>query len=148
MVALSTVTASNARISSALPSNLVALFVGGTSGIGEATLKKFAQHTVSPRVHFIGRSREAADRIVAECKALNPTGQYIFRQADVSLIRNVDKVCEEIKAEEPCINLLFMSCGVPNMDRASRFLSNDTLLLLLYRGQCRKEIGYSTTDYR
>ncbi|KAI1365592.1 NAD(P)-binding protein [Xylaria arbuscula] len=118
MVTLSAVTASNKRISSALPSNLVALFVGATSGIGEATLKKFAQYTVNPRVHLIGRSREAADRIVAECQVLNPRGQYVFRQTDVSLIRNVDKVCKDIKAEEECIHLLFMSCGVPNMDRA------------------------------
>ncbi|KAI0508473.1 NAD(P)-binding protein [Xylaria bambusicola] len=118
MVSLSAVNASNARISSVLPSNLVALFVGGTSGIGEATLKKFAQHAASPRVYFVGRSQEAADRIIAECQALNPTGQFIFRQADVSLIRNVDKVCEEIKAREQSINLLFLSCGVASLDRS------------------------------
>ncbi|KAK5634787.1 hypothetical protein RRF57_010500 [Xylaria bambusicola] len=118
MVSLSTVSASNVRISSILPSNLVAVFIGATSGIGEATLKKFAQHTISPRVYFIGRSQEAADRIAAECRALNPTGQFIFRQADVSLIRNVDKVCEEIKAKEQSINLLFLSCGVASLDRS------------------------------
>lgn len=120
MVSLSSVSSSNSRISSALPSRLVALFVGATSGIGEATLKKFAQHAKSPRAYFIGRSQEAADRIVAECQALNPTGQYIFRQADVSLIRVVDEVCEEIKGKEQSINILFLSCGVGRMDRASK----------------------------
>ncbi|KAI3332430.1 NAD(P)-binding protein [Xylariaceae sp. AK1471] len=118
MVLLSSVRLSNSLISSTLPTGLVALFIGATSGIGEATLKKFARYATRPRAYFIGRSQEAADRIVAECKAFNPGGQYIFRKADVSLIRVVDEVCEEIKAKEQDINILFLSSGVPSMDRS------------------------------
>ncbi|KAI1201626.1 NAD(P)-binding protein [Nemania serpens] len=130
MVSLSVVRSSNSLISSTFPSGLVALFVGATSGIGEATLKNFAQHTARPRAYFIGRSQEAADRIVAECQALNPDGLYIFRRADVSLIRTVDEVCDEIKAKERAINLLFLSCGVPSMDR-SKTAENIHLLAAL-----------------
>jgi NAD(P)-dependent dehydrogenase (short-subunit alcohol dehydrogenase family) len=135
MVSLSTVRQSNALISSTLPAGLVALFVGATSGIGEATLKKFAQYTTRPRAYFIGRSQEAADRIVAECRALNPGGEYIFRKVDVSLLRVVDEVCEEIKAKEQenGINLLFLSAGVPSMDWSSR----STLTFLLCQGSNR-----------
>ncbi|KAI3341794.1 NAD(P)-binding protein [Ustulina deusta] len=137
MVSLSSVSSSNSRISSALPSRLVALFVGATSGIGEATLKKFAQHAKSPRAYFIGRSQEAADRIVAECQALNPTGQYIFRQADVSLIRVVDEVCEQIKGKEQSINILFLSCGVGRMDRAKTAEGVHLLAALNYYARIR-----------
>lgn len=117
MVTLSHVQSSNSQISSTLPPNLVAVFVGATSGIGETTLKQFAKHTIQPRVYFVGRSQDAGDRIVAECKALNPKGEYTFVKADVSLIRVVDEVCEEIKAKEKAINILFLSAGLPSMGR-------------------------------
>jgi NADP-dependent 3-hydroxy acid dehydrogenase YdfG len=118
MVSLSDVRLSNSLISSTLP-RLVAVFVGATSGIGEITLKKFAKYSHQPRAYFVGRSQGAADRIVAECKALNPQGEYIFIKADVSLIRVVDKVCEEIMAKEKALNILFLSAGAPSMDRSS-----------------------------
>ncbi|PQE31252.1 short-chain dehydrogenase reductase SDR protein [Rutstroemia sp. NJR-2017a WRK4] len=90
MVSLSDIESSNSRIYSTL-TPLVALFVGATSGIGEATLKKFAKYSKQPRAYFIGRSQDAADRIITQCKALNPEGEYIFRKADVSLIKIVDE---------------------------------------------------------
>lgn len=117
MVTLSQVQSSNSLISSTLPPHLVAVFVGATSGIGEATLKEFAKRSRRPRAYFVGRSQDAGDRIVAECKALNAEGEYIFVKADVSLIRVVDEVCEEIKAKEKTINILFLSAGLPSMDR-------------------------------
>lgn len=110
MVQLQDIQASNAQIASALP-GLVAVFVGATNGIGEFTLKQFAQHASAPRVYFSGRSQEAGDRIAAECSALNAGGTFIFIKADTSLLRNVDAVCDEIKAKEKAINLLFLSAG-------------------------------------
>ncbi|KAL0061430.1 hypothetical protein AAF712_011724 [Marasmius tenuissimus] len=71
----------------------------------------FAKHARNPRVYFVGRSEQAADRIVAECKKLNPGGEYIFIKADVSLMANVDEVCKEIKSKETSINVLFQSQG-------------------------------------
>lgn len=117
MVTLTHVRSSNSLISSTLPPNLVAVFVGATSGIGESTLKQFAKHSRQPRAYFVGRSQDAGDRIVVECRALNPEGEYIFVKADVSLIRVVDEVCDEIKAKEKAINILFLSAGVAVMDR-------------------------------
>ena len=122
MVSLSKIHASNSLISTTFPTRLVALFVGATSGIGESTLKRFAQYANSPRAYFIGRSQDAANRIIAECKALNPGGEYIFMKADVSLIRVVDKVCKEIKAKENVLNFLFLSAGVMSMDRSGMML--------------------------
>ena len=117
MVPLPLVQSSNHLIPSTLPPCLIAVFVGATSGIGEATLKQFAKYTIQPRAYFLGQSQDAGDRIAAECKALNPNGEYIFIRADVSLIRVVDKVCKGIKAKEKAINILFLSAGLPSMDR-------------------------------
>jgi NADP-dependent 3-hydroxy acid dehydrogenase YdfG len=91
MVSLTAVKASNELLDSTLP-NLVAVFVGGTSGIGEYSLKSFTKHTRLPRVYFIGRSQEAGDPIKAECHKLNPGGEFICMKSDTSVIRNVDAV--------------------------------------------------------
>ncbi|KAJ5612471.1 Short-chain dehydrogenase/reductase SDR [Penicillium lagena] len=111
MVSLSEVQASNAQIATSLPPGLVAVFVGATSGIGESTLKEFARNARQPRVYFVGRSQDAGNRIKAECRQLNPEGEFIFIKADCSLIKAVDEVCREIKNKENAINLLFLSCG-------------------------------------
>ncbi|KAL1954727.1 hypothetical protein VTO42DRAFT_780 [Malbranchea cinnamomea] len=137
MVSLTEVKSSNSRISSTLPPELVAVFVGATSGIGEVTLKTCAKYATRPRVYFVGRSQEAADRIVAECKALNPGGEYIFLRADVSLIRVVDRVCEQIKAKENNLNLLFLSTGVVSLDRSQTSEGVHLLAALTYYSRVR-----------
>ncbi|KAK5682175.1 hypothetical protein LTS10_005300 [Elasticomyces elasticus] len=112
MVAYPEILASNAEISSSLAPDLVAVFVGATSGIGEYTLRALAKYAVRPRIYFIGRSQEAATRIHNDCKALNPEGDFIFLRSDVSLMRNVDEVCREIAGKEKTINLICLSQGV------------------------------------
>lgn len=98
---------------------MVAVFVGGTSGIGEYTLKSFARHTKSPKIYLVGRSQDAADRIALECTKLNPDGDYIFIQSDVSLLKNVQGVCEQILSKEASINLLFQTQGGLQMESES-----------------------------
>ena len=120
MVALSTVHTSNALIGETFPPGLVAVFVGATSGIGEITLKTLAKYAKEPRIYLVGRSQSAADRIITECKDINPKGDYIFISADVSLIQNVEKLCEDIKQRESSINLLFLSSGAADMSRSGK----------------------------
>jgi NAD(P)-dependent dehydrogenase (short-subunit alcohol dehydrogenase family) len=103
MVSLKDVKESNSRIATDLPPGLVPVFVGATSGIGEYALKAFARYASKPRIYFVGRSQEAGARITDECKELNPGGEYIFLQGDMSLIKNVDAVCREIKSRETAI---------------------------------------------
>jgi NAD(P)-dependent dehydrogenase (short-subunit alcohol dehydrogenase family) len=116
MVALSSAQASNAGITTSLPTGMVAVFVGGTSGIGEYTLKKFARRAKNPRIYLVGRSQDTADHIIPECTQINPDGQYIFIQSDVSLLKNVRRVCEQILSKEESINLLFQTQGGLQMD--------------------------------
>ncbi|KAM7189012.1 hypothetical protein V8F20_010315 [Naviculisporaceae sp. PSN 640] len=111
MVTLEQMRASNAKIAATLPPGLVAVFVGGTSGIGETSLKQFAKHTIKPRIYFLGRSKATGDRLSAELKELNPEGDYIFLSVDASLLSAVDDVCRQIKEKEESINLLFMTIG-------------------------------------
>ncbi|KAF4965412.1 hypothetical protein FSARC_6790 [Fusarium sarcochroum] len=90
----------------------VGVFVGGTSGIGEATVREFVQYSMNPRVYLLGRSQEQADRIEDEFRTLNPTSDVRFLQCDVSQLSNVDKLCEQIKTQEKSVNLLFLSAGI------------------------------------
>ena len=53
MVHIDTIRESNARGKKL--SGLVAVFVGGTGGIGESTAKEFFKRTTKPRAYIIGR---------------------------------------------------------------------------------------------
>ena len=145
MVALEIVRESNARLRELGP-GLVALFgrqhpwckhhiisanilfapVGGTSGVGEYTAKAFVKNTTSPRVYLVGRSSDAANRIIDECKALNQDGKVEFIKADVSELREVDRVCKEIESREKGINLIVQTQGNLNL----RGRDGRTLLLI------------------
>jgi NADP-dependent 3-hydroxy acid dehydrogenase YdfG len=124
MVGLTDVVASNNRIISAFPDGLVAVFVGGTSGVGEYTVQALAKYAFKPRVYIVGRSEEAAERIIKECQQLNPGGKFEFIKADVSHLKSVDDVCRQIKSKESSINLLFESQGSTGYE-----LSESTRLL-------------------
>jgi hypothetical protein len=89
--------------------------VGATSGIGEYTAKAFVHNTISPHVYIVGRNGEAAERIIKECKALNSDGEVEFIKADVTELKEVDRVCQEIKTKEKHINLLVQSQGNLNL---------------------------------
>ena len=92
-------------------SNLVAVFVGATAGIGEHSLRQFAKHARSPKVYLVGRNEASATSILNDCKASNPQGTFSFTKADCSLLSNVDRICEEIAQKENHVDLLVMSQG-------------------------------------
>ena len=111
MVSLKIIESSNNGIRSTLQAGLVAVFVGGTNGVGETTVRQFAKYAVQPRVYIVGRSQAAGDRVTAECKALNPQGTFIFLKRETSLMRNVDEICKELANKEAVINLVFLTVG-------------------------------------
>ncbi|THX78770.1 hypothetical protein D6D04_05547 [Aureobasidium pullulans] len=103
---------------------LTAVFVGATSGIGEYTIRSLAAHygkgTQGLCLFLVGRNKTAASAILSDCRKLCPSGEFHFVQAsDLSLIRDVDVACEEIKklvdesgaskGAVACIDLLVMS---------------------------------------
>jgi len=89
-----------------------AVFVGGTSGIGEAMAGAFA-HLMKGNVHIIilGRSDYSA-----KLQHLFPAGDasYEFIQCDISILMNVKSASENIKARLDTLNYLVLSSGLVN----------------------------------
>ncbi|GKZ20912.1 hypothetical protein AbraIFM66951_003829 [Aspergillus brasiliensis] len=110
MPTLSQVRQSNTTLG-AQRQKMVAVFVGGTSGIGEATAKQMALAVKQPTIHLVGRNPASGSRVLEELRASNPNGSFHFIQSDVSLLHSVDKACAEITQKEKHIDLLFMSTG-------------------------------------
>ncbi|KAF2192618.1 NAD(P)-binding protein [Zopfia rhizophila CBS 207.26] len=110
MVSLTTIRTHNASLKTLSP-GLVAVFVGGTSGIGLSTAREFVRNTNSPHIYLIGRNQTEASRIIDELHELNPSSQLSFIKSDISLLKSVDEVCKEIKEKESKVNLLFLTAG-------------------------------------
>ena len=110
MVKLNNVRISNRSLQE-LPPGLVAVFVGATSGIGLATLKQFARNTNGARAYIIGRSREKVSHIIDALKRINPMGTFVFIEGQFSLVKEVDRISEQIKKLEGHIDILCMSPG-------------------------------------
>lgn len=126
MVKLDVVRSSNEALVKAQP--LVAVFAGGTSGIGEYSIRalaaRHAEQGKGLRVYIVGRASEAAKKIITDCSNLCPNGQFRFVKAeDLALLRDVDRVCAEIiRLEEetpahgrpPRVDLLVMTQAIFN----------------------------------
>lgn len=110
MVNLKDIQVSNASLQS-LPPGIVVVFAGATSGLGLYALKAFAKYANAPKAFIIGRSRENASAIIDEVKLINPKGTFEFIEAQFSLIKDVDRVCEEIRKCTDHVDILFMSTG-------------------------------------
>ncbi|RDW61782.1 uncharacterized protein DSM5745_10454 [Aspergillus mulundensis] len=136
MVSLDKIKQANSTLKSYGP-GLVGVFVGGTSGIGEATARSFVRHAVSPRIYLIGRNEAQASKIIADFKALNPESTTTFLKCEVSLLKNVDEVCTEIQKEEKVHVLLFTSGSMPSRKRDESAEGLDKTLALHYYARMR-----------
>ncbi|RDW28954.1 hypothetical protein B0I72DRAFT_135626 [Yarrowia lipolytica] len=88
----------------------VAVFFGGTSGIGKETAYMFAKKFDSPTVIIVGRSEEAGNKIVNDLKELNAKATFI--KSDLSQMKEVVRVSDIVKRDVTKINLLFLSQGI------------------------------------
>ncbi|EMC96415.1 hypothetical protein BAUCODRAFT_33743 [Baudoinia panamericana UAMH 10762] len=139
MVSLSEVRSSNA----ALPrgqGTLTAVFVGATSGIGLATLRSYATHISNPTALIIGRNRSKFASELGNLRSLNPAGSFTFLEADVSLIKNIDAVCESIKQQlsGAKVDLVYLSQGYVGFNgRETNAEGLDNSFSLRYYGRIR-----------
>ncbi|KAL3428329.1 hypothetical protein PVAG01_01838 [Phlyctema vagabunda] len=137
MPSIQTVRRNNAQLRTKA-SGLVAVFVGGTSGIGEATCTEFVQKTVNPVVYIIGRNESYGSSMSERLLLVNSTARIHFLPSDLSLLRNVDGVCRLIKEKERKINLLFITAGFLSLkgrDETAEGL--DKLFCLQYHSRMR-----------
>ena len=112
MVAYKDIKASNALINDANAPR-VAVFVGGTSGVGNLTIRALVGTGASIRIYLIGRkaSKERTLLFIEELRAVNPKADLIWTEGEVSLLAETARLCNEIKSKEPQVDLLFLSTG-------------------------------------
>ncbi|EPQ50865.1 NAD P-binding protein [Gloeophyllum trabeum ATCC 11539] len=96
----------------------VALFVGGTSGVGQACAKAFACVT-NGNAHIIvcGRNRAAGEATIASFPKPSTTSgeqkwKHEFVECDASLMRNVHRTTSDLLARLDRLNFLSVSPGI------------------------------------
>ncbi|KAF5367860.1 hypothetical protein D9757_013700 [Collybiopsis confluens] len=100
-----------------------AVFIGGTSGIGQGLAEAFARRTKgNSHIILVGRNKAAAESIIstfpkpspfpdlsAETDAAKPTHEFLY--CDATLMRNVTSASEQLRQLAPSINFLVMCPG-------------------------------------
>ncbi|KAJ6530303.1 hypothetical protein B0H19DRAFT_1006430 [Mycena capillaripes] len=116
MPALTAAKASNATFSPAyLP---VAVFVGGTSGIGRGMVEAFARYTKgNAHIIVVGRNKAAAEAILSSLsKPLTKTGwQHEFIACEASLMKNIGTFTADLLLRVPKIHFLVISSGYASL---------------------------------
>jgi NAD(P)-dependent dehydrogenase (short-subunit alcohol dehydrogenase family) len=91
----------------------VAVFVGGTSGIGQLTLRALVAKRTSIRIYLIGR-KSSADRtsaFIQELQSSNARVDVRWLEGEISLLAETKRLCDAILKEESRVDLLFLTAG-------------------------------------
>lgn len=121
MPSIANIRAANLGIGSSLPYQPVAIFVGGTSGIGAGMARAFARHrNGDAHIVLVGRNRAAAEEVIASFpKPADKSFTHEFVECDATLMRNVRHTTAELSQRLPKINFLVMSPGIMTMQGRS-----------------------------
>ncbi|KAK2873800.1 hypothetical protein FQN49_002063 [Arthroderma sp. PD_2] len=158
MVSYKEIKASNALINDTTGPQ-VAVFVGGTSGIGKFTVRALVATGTSVRIYLVGRksSEERTHTFIQELHATNPKAEVIWTEGEVSLLAETKRICEFIKSKESRVDLLFLTAGyapfgprsetaegleiVQSLEYYSRMLFVQHLLPLLEKAEAPKVVS-------
>lgn len=97
------------------PKSLTAVFVGATSGIGLGAIEALLQNTTSSTVIIVGRSEAKFAPTLKRLQQLNTSAKITFIEAQVSLLKEVERVCATITSQIDSLDLLWLSQGGLNM---------------------------------
>lgn len=110
MTSLATLSASNTQLTgTTLPR--VAVFVGATAGIGQATLTQYVKKGYPLRAYVVGRNEESFKPVLNELRASNKAAELIFLEGQISLLAETKRLTDEILRREKHIDMLFLSAG-------------------------------------
>jgi meso-butanediol dehydrogenase/(S,S)-butanediol dehydrogenase/diacetyl reductase len=88
----------------------VVVITGGTSGIGEATVRLFAEN--GARVTFVGTNKSKGDAVMEKLKAAGFGETVCFFQGDVSKAEDVAALAEFTQKKFGPCDILFNNAGV------------------------------------
>ncbi|CAJ2506446.1 Uu.00g005760.m01.CDS01 [Anthostomella pinea] len=116
MVSYKQIEASNALLNDATAPR-VSVFVGGTSGIGQLTVRALVATGASLRIYLVGRkaSEQRTRAFIQELRAVNPRADIVWTEAEVALLSDTKRVCEVIRTKEQRVDLLFLTAGYAPM---------------------------------
>ncbi|TVP89558.1 MAG: SDR family oxidoreductase [Alkalibacterium sp.] len=86
----------------------VALIIGGTSGIGEATAKAFAKE--GAKVLVGGRNNEKGEQIVEDIR--NDGGEALFVKVDTTQFDEVKQAVQRAQDEYGTLDILYSGAGI------------------------------------
>jgi NAD(P)-dependent dehydrogenase (short-subunit alcohol dehydrogenase family) len=112
MVSCKEILASNALVNDTTAPR-VAVFVGGTSGIGKFTVKALVATGASVRIYLVGRkiAEEPMNVFIQELYAINAKAEVIWTEGEVSLLAETKRICNFIRSKESRVDLLFLTAG-------------------------------------
>lgn len=87
-----------------------ALITGGTDGIGKEVARGLAR--AGHRVLLVGRDAGKGTRVEGEIRAVTGNAAVWFLRADLSLVREADRLAEEIAGRFPRLHYLAHSAAV------------------------------------
>lgn len=122
-VTLSEVKASNSQITTQTAPR-TAMFIGSTAGIGKATLTRLVAQQTAIKIYVVGRDASKHQPFITQLRESNSQANIIFLEGEISLMVEVKRICEKIKAEESSIDAVFLSTGyIPYNGRESSSMS-------------------------
>lgn len=85
------------------------VITGATSGIGAVAARHLAEQ--GARIVIVARDRHRAEQTLCELRAANPAATHGAHFADLSRLREMRRVAQEIAAAEPAIDVLVNNAG-------------------------------------
>lgn len=88
----------------------IALITGGTDGIGKQVALQLAQ--LGAQVIIVGRNPQKGAQTIADIQSVIPNANVMYQAADLSKMREVNRLADHIQTTYPNLTWLIHSAGV------------------------------------